>query len=107
MVTDRVCITLTQSIVDDKNVNGLVGRLDKFMSEKSIQTFSASGSFVGLKKYYHMLLGVSSGYLLLVHVGKKLLCQLNLWLIFFDVLVSIATVMLKSTKPNKTAMNKE
>lgn len=57
MVTDRVCITLTQSIVDDKNVNGLVGRLDKFMSEKSIQIFSASGNLVGLKKYYHMLLG--------------------------------------------------
>lgn len=84
------CITLTQSIVDDKNVNGLVGRLDKFMSEKSIQTF-LQGTLVGLKKYYHMLLGFFSGHLLLVHVGKKLLCQLYLWLIFFDVLVSIAT----------------
>lgn len=71
MVTDRVCITLTQSIVDDKNVNGLVGRLDKFMSEKSIQTFSASGNLVGLKKYYHMLLGFFSGRLLLVHVRKN------------------------------------
>lgn len=54
MVTDRVYITLTQTIVDDKNVNGLVGRLEKFTSEKSIQTFSASGNLVGLK-YYHML----------------------------------------------------